>query len=115
MDSTFLQDWEVHAQYSMTSLGYDLVFYRKLPNGTREFLQFPDGPCIIKSVPPNTFDDGVLPTVRLGMETIQNLVEAVQRSGVQPKAITKIEGQYQAQGEHLSDLRKILRKQGVME
>lgn len=104
---------KVYAQYRLEWLGYAVYFYEEQPDGSTKY-RLSDGSYRV--VPRGERVDRIEPTLIVDHgEEAQNLIEALQRSGVQPKQLTLIEGQHQAQSAHLADLQKILRKQGVME
>lgn len=77
-------------------------FYVRQPDDTELF------------IPLGMYPASVKPTFILREEHAHELIEALQEKGVQPKQLTKIEGQYDAQGKHLSDLQAILKKQSIM-
>jgi hypothetical protein len=54
------------------------------------------------------------PTFFIRSSVATELIEALQKAGVQPKQLSKIEGQYEAQGKHLADMQAILRKRGLL-
>lgn len=102
----------VYVQYRIEFQSYDIFITQEIEGQGRYFLQA-DGTK--RFVARNTYPSDLAPTIRLDDYQAKELIEALQRSGLQPKQLTLIEGQYAAQSEHLKDLQKILRKQGVME
>jgi hypothetical protein len=90
---------------------YEVYLYREV-EGIGSYFQQPDGTEIL--IKHSQMISGIKPTFLIDRDTAPRLVEALQKVGVQPKELTKIEGQYEAQGKHLTDLQSILRKQGVM-
>lgn len=91
------QDWE--------------VFLYRERGDAKEFLQ-PGGALIL--VDSNYYNSDLKPMFTLNQHTAQELIAELQKAGVRPRELTKIEGKYEAQSEHLDDLRNILRTCGIM-
>lgn len=89
---------------------YAVYVYREI-NGIR-YVQQANGPEF--EVQRHSPNPNLKPTFLLDEEIATDLIEALQREGVQPKQLTLIEGQYDAQGKHLADLQNILKTRGFM-
>lgn len=51
----------------------------------------------------------IKPTFRLEPEMLRAFAEALSQEKIEPRATSKTEGMYEAQSEHLKDLRKLLK------
>jgi hypothetical protein len=102
---------KVHINDSWSMWQYEVYLYRDI-EGVGSYFQQPDGTEIL--IKHYEMIQGIKPTFMLDRDTAPNLIEALQKSGVQPKQLTLVEGKYQAQSDHLKDLQQILRKQNVM-
>lgn len=56
----------------------------------------------------------VPPTFTIPEGDAKDLIKALTEAGVRPVEISKVEGQYEAQGKHLADLQNIIRTKGMM-
>lgn len=111
-----LGGWDVRVQYAWHRMAYEIMLVRRLNNKATEYLQLQQSqPVSVVTVMDGEWNESLLPTLRIDEFTACNLVTALQTVGVKPKDATKLEGVLEAQTLHLSDLQKVLRKQGVME
>lgn len=91
---------------------WEVFVYQETVDGGRCFMQ-PDGASIVLREHTVVSAD-LKPMFTINQNVASELIEELQKAGVRPKELTKIEGQYQAQSAHLEDLRNILRTRGIM-
>ena len=101
---------KVRVEHRFWQREYAVFVYRLIDEEHVE-VQKPDGHY--ERVHPGANYD-LPPTFAIPEHLAQQLIEALQGVGVQPKQLTLIEGKYEAQSAHLHDLQNILRKQGYM-
>ena len=89
---------------------WEVFLYREIGDH-KEFMQ-PNGTLI--PVQADVYTDDIKPMFSLNKNTAQNLIYELQKAGVRPLELTKVEGQYESQSAHLEDLRIILRTLGIM-
>ena len=103
---------KIAVQFRLEWYAYAVYRYCEVEGRGREFGQ-PDGTRVL--IQPGQYQADLKPTFLVPVDEAPDLIEQLQKSGVQPKVIARVEGQLEAQSAHLADLQKILRKQGVME
>ena len=101
---------KVRVEHRFWQREYAVFVYRLIDDEHVE-VQKADGQY--ERLPPGAQHD-LAPTFAIHEHLAQELIEALQGVGVQPKQLTLIEGKYEAQSAHLKDLQAILRKQGYM-
>ena len=92
--------------------GYAVYLYIDLEGTRTRLIRQPDGSDM--EVQRGMVHNDIKPTFTLDEDDARNLIEALQREGVQPRQLTLVEGQYDAQGKHLADLQNILKTKGLM-
>jgi|CXWL01.1.fsa_nt_gi hypothetical protein len=91
---------------------YEIFQLREI-EGHGTYVRQPDGSEVFVPIGVWPVQD-VKPTFTIDYHSAQELVEALQKTGVKPKELTKIEGQFAAQSAHLADLQNIIRTRGIM-
>lgn len=97
-----VENWKVQLQLLPGRFDKALYIYRK--HGEQiEFIR-PDGKAEITS-----WGTKIEPVLTLDEAMIHAMVEELTNSGYKPKDLGKVEGLYEAQSEHLADLRHLLK------
>ena len=101
----------VHVQYVWQRHCYEVFVWHD--QGDARVFDQPDGQRLVQRYEDPTAVE-LKPSFEISEYIVQNLIEALQKQGVQPKQLTLIEGKYEAQSAHLKDLQNLLKKQGYM-
>ena len=86
---------------------FDIYYYRKT-TGYKNAVVYQDGFTVIEK----EVDEGsmkVAPTLTLSREMLQQLANELNYLNIKPELSSKIEGLYEAQSKHLTDLRTLLK------
>lgn len=103
---------KIHVERKWHLFCFDYYIYEETVDG-RIFHQ-PDGRRVVLQPGTHDVEGTIKPMGSIPENIVHDLVEALQRIGVQPKQLSVIEGKYQAQSEHLADLQNILKTRKIM-
>lgn len=98
----YVENWKVRLQEEIGRFSKGLFIYRK--HGEKMEYMGKEGVSHLVE-----WGDVIEPVLSLEPEMLQTLFDELQSNGYKPKELGKVEGLYEAQSDHLADLRHLLK------
>jgi len=100
--------YKVYVKENFARGNYDIFVVKETPTG-RFIIREKNGIEVEEKIEENAQSYQVRPNVSLNREMLQSLLVEITNIGVKLPEQSNVEGKYQAQSEHLKDLRKLLK------